>query len=131
MQVSEIMTRGPAVVTAQATVADAWDALRSLDVRHLPVVNEEQELVGIVSDRDLSAPPVSPLMDQLLGPPVPKLDAPVAAVMSASPLSVGADDDVREVVELMIDNKIGAVPVVDPEGKIVGIVSYLDVLKKI
>ncbi len=129
MQVNEIMTPRPRTVSTRATVGEAWEALRELHVRHLPVVNEDREIVGILSDRDFGHMPEPPLMNELLGEHMPRLEDRVTTTMTSSPLSVDRDTDVKEVVDLMIDNKIGAVPVVDPEGHVVGIVSYLDVLR--
>jgi CBS domain-containing protein len=129
MNVEEIMTTNPISVPSTATIADAWDALQSLDVRHLPVVNEDGELVGIVSDRDFGAKPLPALMTKLLGPERLPLDGPVTGIMSADVFTVAPDDDVSNAAELMIDNKIGAVPVIDPERHVVGIVSYPDVLR--
>lgn len=131
MNVYELMTPTPVSVTTRTTIRQAWDALQSLDVRHLPVVNEDRELVGIVSDRDFGAPPAPPAMEQLLGSPRRSPDAPVATIMTGAPLSVEPDDDLAEVIDLMLENKVGAVPVVSPEGRVVGIVSYLDILRRV
>lgn len=131
MQVHEVMTASPTSIGTRATVGEAWDALQSLAVRHLPIVNHDRELVGIVSDRDFAAPPVPALMTKLLGQAPPPLDAPVTTIMTAEPLCVEQDDDVDEVIDLMVENKVGAIPVVTPEGQVIGIVSYLDLLRKL
>jgi CBS-domain-containing membrane protein len=52
MTARELMTQSPTTVTPTTTIAEAWDLMRELDVRHLPVVDGEA-LVGMVSDRDL------------------------------------------------------------------------------
>jgi len=44
-------------------------------------------------------------------------------------IQANADDDLLEIAELMVDNKIGAVPIVDERGVLVGIVSYVDILR--
>jgi acetoin utilization protein AcuB len=123
------MTASPVVVRENASIGEAWDVLRTLDIRHLPVVNAEHELVGIVSDRDFTTPPAAPAVARLLGNQAPALDAPVGSIMTGAPISIERDDDVREAMELMVDNKIGAIPVVGPDGDVVGIVSYLDLLR--
>ena len=123
------MTTSPVVVRESASIGEAWDVLRRLDIRHLPVVNAERELVGIVSDRDFTTPPAAPGVAELLGNQAPSLDAPIGSIMTGAPISIEREDDVREAMELMLDNKIGAVPVVGPDGDVVGIVSYLDVLR--
>jgi acetoin utilization protein AcuB len=128
--VSDIMTRAPLSITARTTVGQAWEVLQSLDVRHLPVINEDRELVGIVSDRDFGATPYPSLpMTEMLGPRDVPLDQPVTRIMSSDVISVDQDSDVEEVIDLMLEHKIGAVPVVTPEQHVVGIVSYLDVLR--
>jgi len=131
MLVNEIMTVPAVTITTRTSTGEAWETLRALDVRHLPVVNEDRELVGIVSDRDFSVPPVPPLVAELLESPRPPMEAPVTAIMTGDPISVEPDDDLEDVVDLMIENKVGAVPVVDPEGHVAGIVSYLDILRSV
>lgn len=129
MRIEEIMTTSPITVRQTTTVGQAWDALRALDIRHLPVVNADGELVGIVSDRDFATPPAPPLMAELLGTGAGSLDAPVGSIMTGSPISVEPDDDIDDAIDLMVENKVGAIPVVDPEGAVVGIVSYLDIIR--
>lgn len=123
------MTAPPVVVREDASIGEAWNLLRALDIRHLPVVNADRELVGIVSDRDFTAPPTSPALAELLGNQNASLTAPVSSIMTGAPMSVEQDDDVREAMELMVESKVGALPVVSPDGNVVGIVSYLDVLR--
>lgn len=131
MQVHEIMTTSPLSIGLRTSVGEAWETLRTLDVRHLPVINEERELVGIVSERDFAVAPVPPLMSELVGATALSLRAPVSTIMTGDPLCVEQDAEVGEVIDLMVDNKVGAIPVVTPEGKVIGIVSYLDVLRKL
>jgi CBS domain-containing protein len=49
--------------------------------------------------------------------------------MTAEPITVSPDDDLQEAVELMIDEKIGGIPVVDEAEGLVGIVTYVDLLR--
>jgi acetoin utilization protein AcuB len=49
--------------------------------------------------------------------------------MTSEPLTLAPDDDLQEAVELLIDEKIGAIPVVDEAEGLVGIVTYVDVLR--
>ena len=131
MQIDDIMTASPLTVRDDTTVGEAWETLKRLDVRHLPVVNADGELVGIVSDRDFGTPPTPPLMAELLGTHLTPLDASISTIMTGTPLSVEPGDDVEDAIDVMVENKVGAVPVVDHEGRVVGIVSYLDVLREL
>ena len=58
----DLMTEAPATVGPTATVRKAVDILQTLDIRHLPVVNDDGELIGMLSDRDLRSLslPISP-----------------------------------------------------------------------
>ena len=64
MQIEEIMTASPLTVRESTTIGQAREMLRTLDIRHLPVVNADGELVGIVSDRDFATPPSPALMTE-------------------------------------------------------------------
>jgi acetoin utilization protein AcuB len=114
--VSELMTRPPVSLPPRATVGQALATLHELDARHLPIVNADREVVGIVSDRDLRGRER-------------QLDAALSDVMSGDVITLGTEAPVLEAVELMLEYKIGALPVVDPDGALVGIVSYIDVLR--
>lgn len=130
MVVAEIMTKDPVTVDAAARIRDVISSLFELDVRHIPVV-EGRELVGIISDRDLRGY-LAPALVELEKPSdvAAKLNQPISSVMSSDVLSVDPETELSEVVELMLDHKVGAIPVVDPDSsELVGIVSYMDVLR--
>jgi acetoin utilization protein AcuB len=117
----DIMTTNVISIRPTATVREALKTLDELDVRHLPVVDERShELLGMLSDRDLLAVRRS---DEALRRPVSEL-------MSGDVVSVGPGSDVAEIIELMTENRIGAVPVVDRDAHLAGLVSYVDVLRE-
>lgn len=132
MIAAELMTENPRTIRATDPVSQAFEALQSMDIRHLPVVDEQNDLVGMLSDRDLG-----PLLrtftegveaERLI---VPLSSRRVADFMSADVVSVDADADLSEVIETMLEQRIGAVPVVDGEGNVIGIISYVDVLRAV
>jgi CBS domain-containing protein len=87
-----------------------------------------RELVGIITDRDIR----SFLSASLLYTPEARekaLMTPVADVMTTEPITLSPDDDLSEAVELLIDEKIGGIPVVDETEGLIGIVTYVDVLR--
>lgn len=132
MIVSEIMTENPATVTVSDTIGGALDILNELDIRHLPVV-EGDRLVGLLSDRDLRTYAL-PARVEFNNPQkaAARLEHSVSELMTGDVVAVSPEDDVVDLVRLMIDHKFGAVPVVDPvDGALVGIVSYLDVLRAV
>lgn len=125
--VEEIMTREPETIRPNNTVAEALRKLRALDVRHLPVVNEDHELVGMISDRDLRGVPTEM---EVAGHQTVPLDTMVSTLMSSDVLSVELETPLSECIDLMLDEKVGALPVVDDRGVLVGIVSYVDLLRE-
>jgi acetoin utilization protein AcuB len=130
MTIKDIMTENPACVEVSAPITEVLETLHDLDIRHLPVVNNG-ELVGLVSDRDLRSFSL-PEMVRFNNPEKAnaRLNADIGSLMSGDVHSVGPEDEIVEVVRMMIDHKHGAVPVVDPiDGRLVGIVSYIDVLR--
>jgi acetoin utilization protein AcuB len=130
MQAEDIMTEPVTFIAPNQPVSEALEVLAGIEARHLPVL-EEGELVGMLSDRDLRSLGLYDFRD-LRG--LERLEAlirtPVSRVMSAGVQAVERSTDVREVVERMLDEKVGALPVVDPHTReVVGIISYVDVLR--
>ena len=126
----DLMTPDPLTVTPQATIADVWDLMREVDVRHLPVV-EAGVLVGMVSDRDVARVDLARLL-KVEGAHAlrEELATPVAQIMSPDVIAVGPEAEIGEVIDLLIDHKIGAVPVVEEDTReVLGIISYVDVLR--
>jgi CBS domain-containing protein len=130
MIVREIMTPEPYAVNVSSNVRQVLRMLAEADVRHLPVV-EEGSLVGIVSDRDLrSLGPIGPEVFEQRGATREALAQPVTEIMSSDIVTVTPENDVAEVIDLMIEHRIGAVPVVEAGStRLVGIVSYVDALR--
>ena len=129
MEVQEIMRTDVAVLTPRASLRDAADLMHERDIRHIPILDGGQ-VVGIVSDRDVrcyltelfrSEPETIPAQS--------RKSTPLREVMQSKPIAVDPSADVGEVIDLLLDFKIGAVVVSDSEGHLRGIVSYEDVLK--
>lgn len=130
MIAADIMTRDPRTISVNASVAEAVDMLQSLNVRHLPVVDDRSVLVGIVSDRDLGTLMKTLIenaaVDRMAEPPERQS---LADHMSTDPIALHEDADVTEIVDTLVDERIGAVPIVDDADRVIGIVSYVDLLR--
>jgi CBS-domain-containing membrane protein len=131
----QIMTSAETVATVaeNATVGQALELLSQADFRHLPVINKQREVVGILSDRDFQRIGVStfdahPTSDKVRA----RLDMRVTALMSGGVSVVDLSASLSEIIDLLLEQKIGAVPVVDEDtNQLAGIVSYVDVLRAI
>lgn len=127
MKVVDIMTKDPLTVTPVETVGQADDLMNTNRIRQLPVV-QGKDLVGIVTDRDVRSFLSGSLLESVEAREK-ALNTEVREIMTTEPITVSPDDDLPEAVELMIDEKIGGIPVVaDAEG-LVGIVTYVDILR--
>ena len=127
MRVVDVMTRDPLTVTPSETVGQAEELMAENKIRQLPVVRG-RELVGIITDRDLR----SFLSSALLSTPEAReqaLSTKVIDVMTTDPLTLASDDELQEAVQLLLDEKIGGIPVVDEAEGLVGIVTYVDMLR--
>lgn len=127
MKIVDVMTKDPLTVTPTETISQADDLMNTNRIRQLPVV-QGKRLVGIVTDRDVR----SFLSGSLLESPEAReraLAAEVRDIMTTEPITVSQDDDLQEAVELMIEEKMGGIPVVDETEGLVGIVTYVDVLR--
>ncbi|HXD95032.1 MAG TPA: CBS domain-containing protein [Candidatus Acidoferrum sp.] len=130
MTAHELMTPTPATITPRTTIAEAWDLMRDLDIRHLPVVDGEA-LVGMLSDRDLGSLDVGRLLTEEGADVLRRqLARPVVQTMSTDVVVAEPETEVSDLVTLFLEHKVGAIPVVIPDTRqIVGIVSYIDVLR--
>jgi CBS domain-containing protein len=126
---SEIMTEDVTTIDADASLADALQLLAEIEVRHLPVL-DDGELVGMLSDRDVRSLGLHVTDLESLDQLRTRTNTPVSDVMSGGVISIGPATEVSEIIDLMLEEKVGAVPVVDEEStELVGMVSYVDVLR--
>lgn len=130
MTARDLMTPNPATVTPDTSLAEVWDLMRELEIRHVPVA-QDGALVGMLSDRDLAHLDMARMLE-VEGADALKqeLTMPIVKVMSADVISVEPDTDLGEVIDLLLEHKVGALPVVRPGTReVIGIVSYVDVLR--
>jgi acetoin utilization protein AcuB len=127
MKVVDVMTRNPLVMTPDETIGQADELMAENRIRQLPVV-DGSALLGIITDRDVR----SFLSNStFLDPEVraKALRTRVGEIMTNEPLTLAPDDDLRDAVELLIEEKIGGIPVVDEAEGVIGIVTYVDLLR--
>lgn len=124
------MTENPATVTADEALKDAISKMDRGKFRHLPVIDNHGKLIGMLSDRDI----------RLIRPSlafVDKEDALVQlwsiAVQQAAvfdPVKVKPDTTLKDAADLMLRWHVGGLPVVDRQEKLVGIITYTDILRE-
>ena len=110
----------PSPVT-ESTLLDTADAeMRFARIRHLPVVDATDRVVGIISTQDVV---------RAMALNRSKLQLPAASVMRADVFTVRGDEPLAKAVAQLIEYKIGALPVVDAKGQLMGILTDTDVVR--
>ncbi len=129
MLVRERMTAHPITVQEDTPVAEALSFMRQNRVRRLPVLDRRSRLVGIVSEKDLlyaSPSPATSLSVYEITYLLSKLK--VKEIMTREVITVCPDCPLEEAARIMVDHKIGGLPVVE-DGRLVGIITETDLFK--
>ena len=131
MFVSQSMTRKVITIDQEAGIFDAQQKLTEHRIRHLPVVDADNRLVGIVTDRDIrSAIPYSLFKDPTDRSERDKLDdLKIRDIMTADPKTISPGYTIQDALLLIEELRVGALPVVDDQGKLKGIISVRDLLR--
>ena len=131
MFVSRSMTSEVITVTIDASIFEAQEKMAHHTIRHLPVIDEDNTLLGIVTDRDIrSALPYSLFKDPDSGVGGEKVEAlKIRDVMSKNPLTISPGDTIQDALLLIQEKRVGAFPVVDENRKLKGIISVRDLLR--
>lgn len=122
MNISEVMTANPTTCSASASLAEAARAMRDEAIGDVLVCDDDQRLVGIVTDRDLVVRGFASAGSETLT---------LADVCSGDLTTVTLDAEPRDVIRLMSDRAIRRVPVCDDAQRPVGIVSLGDLAARL
>jgi CBS domain-containing protein len=123
VKVADIMTPEPACCTPDSTAQEAAQLMKENDCGSIPVVEnrESQRLIGTVTDRDLAIRGLA----EGRGP-----DTLVRELMTNDPVTALPEDEIEVVREVMVARMVRRVPVVDENGKVVGIVAQADIARE-
>jgi acetoin utilization protein AcuB len=122
----DLMTAPVVTLPSDATIVDAWVLMTRRSFRHLPISSVHGTLVGMVSDRDLirHAPDLV-----IAGIQSTAARRRLAEIMSPRVLSATPATDIREIARVMMDERVGALPILDIDRRPVGIISKQDLLR--
>jgi CBS domain-containing protein len=119
-QVRELMTKVPRTVRPDNTVVDAARLMRDEDAGIAPIA-EDDRLVGVVTDRDIAIRVVAEAKD----PGSTK----VTEIASQNIVTIDPEQDLDEALRLMAQHQVRRLPVVEEDGKLVGILAQADVAR--
>jgi CBS domain-containing protein len=120
MKVQDVMMRTPASCTPETNLGSAVEILWSRNCGMLPVVDARQKLIAVVTDRDLCV--AFGTRNKLPG------KITVGEVAKGKVHACQGEDDIHVALETMAEYKVRRLPVVDPEGRLEGILSMEDVI---
>jgi CBS domain-containing protein len=116
----DIMTRGAECIGADETVLDAARKMKDLGVGALPICGRDNKLKGVLTDRDIVV--------KVLGAGKDPATCPAGDLAQGEAVTIGADDDVDEILRTMSQHKVRRLPVIDGHD-LVGMVAQADVAR--
>ena len=119
MLVSDYMTRSPVTIRNDADYAAAFEIMETRDLHHLPVVNGENQVVGILARRDL----------KLAAQVFHEAPVEVADVMHTPVFTISVDATLSSAARQMMEHRIGSLPVMDDSERVVGILTETDLFR--
>jgi len=132
MNVHDIMSREPVTVRMDDDLHRVKDLFELYRFHHLLVLLGERRLVGVISDRDLLRAS-SPFVGRASERPqdVATLNRRVHQIMTRNLVVVAPETPVEEAARLMLEKRVSCLPVVGPEGELLGIVTWRDQLRSL
>ena len=118
--IRDLMTANPRTVTSDQMVVDAAKIMREIDTGIVPIV-EGDKLVGVVTDRDITIEVVAQGKDPQ--------STKVTDVASRDLVTIDPQQNLDEAMRLMAEHQVRRLPVVEEDGKLIGIVAQADVAK--
>jgi len=129
MHVGRVMRTDLVTIPPETSLIQARDIIADKKIAHLLVVDDNGNLIGIVSDRDLKqswASPATTLSQHELNYILSKLT--VAAIMRKKIVTIPPDTTIERAARILQENRIGSLPVTD-QGRLVGIITTTDVME--
>ena len=138
--VRDVMTRDVITIKSAADLHEAAKILSDHRISGMPVVDDNNKVIGVISEADILTlagmsreHTFKDILRNLLGEPVParKTGSTVGDVMSFPPITSKGDDEIGDVAKIFDERRIKRLPVVDDEGRLIGIVSRADIVRAI
>ncbi len=131
MFIDQSMTRDVITVGPEMSIIAAREIMVKNGIRHLPVVAEDDILVGIVTDRDIRTAMPSTVLSEAENAAAAERLAGIRVkdVMTARPVTVSPTQTLEDALLMMEMYKVGAFPVVDQQGRLRGIISVRDLMR--
>jgi CBS domain-containing protein len=124
------MTPNPIKISIEASLTDAHDLLKEYNIRRLPVVNKRGHLVGIVTLGDIrEASPSDATSLSIWEVHYLLAKLKIREIMTLDPITIYTTDTIANAANVMLEHKISGLPVVEPDGRLVGIITESDIFR--
>ena len=143
MELKELMTKNVITVLQSMNVRDAAEMLFNMGISGLPVVDDQKNLVGMITEKDIIRMALPKYVEKLgslantfdMAPFAKTLAAAdkvlVKEIMRKDVITATVDTSVPEVARIMIVKRIRRIPILDQEGRLVGIIARHDIVREI
>ena len=131
MFIDKSMTKNVITINPDNSILEAKEKMDKHHIHSMPVVEKDNFLVGIVTDRDIRSALPSGLMNEEESKPIKERLATlkIRDIMTANVITVSPAQTLEDALLLMQKVRVGAFPVVDQEGKVIGIISHRDLMR--
>lgn len=127
--VSEVMSKNVLVAHTSYSFTDVWRLFYEMNIHHLPVLDEQKRLIGMISVNDVMnvmsrrLPHLGEVNETVLNG-----SFSIVEVMTPTPVTIAASDTVGKAAQIFAENNFNALPVVE-RGQLVGIITSRDVIE--
>jgi len=132
LQVRECMTPYLITIGPYAGLDEAYELMNKNMIRRLPVVDDDENLIGIITEKDILEAKPSDVRKSLTTDEMNLLLSTIHIdlVYTRNPITIIETDTLGQATVLMLDAKIGCLPVVDKNKKLVGLITVTDIFRK-
>lgn len=130
MLVKDCMTRHPIMISPKTPASEAEKIMAENQIRHLPVVGDGKQLLGLITRQRLAMKPdeLASLSVWEISRHVASLTAQKIMLKTSDVYTISANKTVERAAKVMTDNKVGGLPVIE-DGVVAGIITETDLLK--
>ncbi|MDD2390227.1 MAG: CBS domain-containing protein [Desulfobacterales bacterium] len=127
---NQIMSSPVVTLTAETSLDSAWQLICDRRFRHLPVVDRQDKLIGIISDRDILRQTAQICRHQAYGSdhrdPV---HITIQTIMKSQVLTAGPQTEIRKIARILFEERIGSMPIINAHDSLAGIITRSDILR--
>lgn len=128
--IAEVMTPGVERIHMDTPLGQAMELCSEKKIRHLPIVDDQEKLVGLVTDRDLRyfvSPRIGTISEN--NSDRESVRRPVHLIMIRATITATPEMPISAAAELLLTHRVGCLPVLDPDRRVIGMVTTTDLLR--